>query len=99
LVFTFQYNLTSADAIRTNVDDAFRTAGFTSVRQSDGWSYVRLDDYGVVGWRVTPLPDLPAGNLVRGTLDLDLPAESVADEQQRGCRHLPDLAATTGGVR
>jgi hypothetical protein len=99
IVFTLQYDLTSGDAVRTTVDDALSTAGFTSLRRIGNWSYYERAGYGLVGRRVTPLADVPDDNIVRGTIDLDLPAAAVAKERRQGCSRLPDLSTNPGRAR
>ena len=81
-VLTIQYDEVDADDVRADVDDLLASAGFT---QTSAGEHVK-PGWGTVRFEVSQLPGISEDSIVRGALELDLPAAAARDEA-RGCDH------------
>ena len=98
-VVTVQYDLASGDEVVADLRDKLDAGGFSTsdvppgAPTDDGWTWVHRSGYGAVGYRAEDL-DVPADNVVRGDLVLDLPATSYDRDEGNPCpRPLPAVLA------
>ncbi len=88
-VLRLQYDRVDADEVSARLDDLLTAAGFVPTGPSAGTGgpvVYSLDGYGTVRVRVTTLPETVDETLVRGDLELDLPAAAARDQlEASGC--------------
>lgn len=99
---TLQYDQVDGDEVAAEVDELLADAGFSPVA-TPTWAppaspgadeaWFELAGYGIVGRAVLDLDGVPADNIVRGTLVLDLPGSSSRRALRDRCgspRSAPD---------
>jgi hypothetical protein len=79
-VLTVQYDQVDAEDVRADIADLLASAGFVPASPGE----FTEPGYGTVRFEVSRLPGLTEDSIVRGTLELDLPA-AAARAEAREC--------------